>query len=45
MLAYWVMLGRIILKDSPADEGISAVIEFARFADVCGVLDIELLMA
>ena len=39
------MLGRIIFEDSPADEGISAVIEFARFADMCGLLDIEHLMA
>ncbi|KAL3420126.1 hypothetical protein PVAG01_08625 [Phlyctema vagabunda] len=45
MLAQWVMLGRIIFEDSPADEGISAVIEFARFADMCGLLDIEHLMA
>lgn len=42
MLAQWVCLGRIVFEDSLADEGISAVIEFA---DMCGVLDVELLMA
>lgn len=44
MLAQWVCLGRIVFEDSPADEAITAALEFTRFADMCGVTETEHLM-
>jgi len=45
MLAQWMCRGRIIFEDSPPDKAITSAIEFARFADMCCVTDMESLMA
>lgn len=45
-LLQWVYLGRVIFeKTSSANEAISAIIEFSRFADMCQVTGMELDMA
>lgn len=40
MLVQWVCLGRIIFDESLSDEGITSVIKFARFADMCAVTSV-----
>ena len=45
MLIQWLYLGRIVTEDQAPEEGITATIEFVRFADMCGVTGMESLMA
>jgi hypothetical protein len=45
MLIQWIYLGRVLYSESTPKEYISATIEFARLADMCGVTGMETLMA
>ncbi|KFY69217.1 hypothetical protein V496_00426 [Pseudogymnoascus sp. VKM F-4515 (FW-2607)] len=45
MLAQWVCVGRVVLGMLPLAESITSAIEFARLADMCGVVGVESLMA
>ncbi|TVY17616.1 hypothetical protein LARI1_G005243 [Lachnellula arida] len=45
MLVQWIYLGRIIFVESIPEEQITAIIEFLRIADMCGVTGMESLMA
>ncbi|KFZ24542.1 hypothetical protein V502_00979 [Pseudogymnoascus sp. VKM F-4520 (FW-2644)] len=45
MLAQWVCVGRVVLGTLPPAESITSAIEFARLADMCGVVGVESLMA
>ena len=45
MLAQWVRLGRVVLETLPPVESVTSAIEFAKLADMCGVIGMESLMA
>ena len=45
LLVQWLYLGRVIFGRLTPKETITAAIEFVRFADMCGVTDMETLMA
>jgi hypothetical protein len=45
LLVQWLYLGRVIFGKSTPKETITAVIEFVRFADMCGVTGMETPMA
>ncbi|KAL5344258.1 hypothetical protein ACLOAV_010762 [Pseudogymnoascus australis] len=45
MLAQWVCLGRVVAGTLPPGESITSAIEFARLADMCGVVGMESRMA
>lgn len=45
MLVQWVCLGRVQFGSSTHEEAIGAAIEFARLADMCGIVGMESLMA
>jgi hypothetical protein len=41
----WLYTGRVIFEELPPEEAITDTIEFTRLADMCGVTDMEYLMA
>jgi hypothetical protein len=45
MLIQWLYLGRVVLKQLPAEEEIDAIIEFVRIADMCQISGMESSMA
>lgn len=45
MLVQWICLGRVVFGESTPGESITAAIEFARLADMCGVTGMESLLA
>ena len=45
MLLQWVYTNRIIFDNLSPAEAITASIEFSRLADICGIADVESLMA
>ena len=45
LLVQWMYIGRVIFDDLPPEEAITATIEFARLADMCGIKGMEHSMA
>lgn len=45
LLLQWLYLGRVNFGKLTPEEAVTATIEFARLADMCGVTSIESLMA
>ncbi|KAF8857721.1 hypothetical protein BDZ45DRAFT_726484 [Acephala macrosclerotiorum] len=45
MLLQWLYIGRVILGELSSEEAITAILEFVRLADMCGVSGMESLMA
>ncbi|KAF1807963.1 hypothetical protein P152DRAFT_453274 [Eremomyces bilateralis CBS 781.70] len=45
LLVQWLYLGRVILGDSTPTDSITAIVEFVKIADMCGVTGMEGTMA
>ena len=45
MLVQWLYLGRVLFSNSAPEEAITATLEFARIADMCGVTGMESMLA
>ena len=45
MLLQWLYIGRVAFGELSSEEAITAILEFVRLADMCGVTGMESLMA
>jgi hypothetical protein len=45
MLLQWLYIGRVVFGELSSEAAITAILEFVRLADMCGVSGIESLMA
>jgi hypothetical protein len=45
MLLQWLYIGRVVFDELSSEEAITAILEFVRLTDMCGVRDMESMMA
>ena len=45
MLLQWLYIGRVVFDELSSEEAITAILEFVRLADMCGISGMESLMA